>query len=125
MIGDTGNIVVTTSKYFIQNRHTSIAFDDVEIEPSTIKISLSQNFIKMCIRDRYHRVYDYANPVVNTDGTITYPMIEDKRLPTSESVPLPPGVTMWDGLDAYTRRFYYEFSVAYNRSFNDHNVRCV
>ncbi len=28
---------------------------------------------------RYHRVYDYANPVVNTDGTITYPMIEDKK----------------------------------------------
>ena len=70
---------------------------------------------------RYHRVYDYANPVVNTDGTITYPMIEDKRLPTSESVPLPPGVTMWDGLDAYTRRFYY----AYNRSFNDHNVSAL
>lgn len=74
---------------------------------------------------RYHRVYDYANPVVNTDGTITYPMIEDKRLPISESVPLPPGVTMWDGLDAYTRRFYYEFSVAYNRSFNDHNVSAL
>lgn len=74
---------------------------------------------------RYHRVYDYANPVVNTDGTITYPMIEDKRLPTSESVSLPPGVTMWDGLDAYTRRFYYEFSVAYNRSFNDHNVSAL
>ena len=74
---------------------------------------------------RYHRVYDYANPVVNADGTITYPMIEDKRLPTSESVPLPPGVTMWDGLDAYTRRFYYEFSVAYNRSFNDHNVSAL
>lgn len=74
---------------------------------------------------RYHRVYDYVNPVVNTDGTITYPMIEDKRLPTSESVPLPPGVTMWDGLDAYTRRFYYEFSVAYNRSFNDHNVSAL
>ena len=74
---------------------------------------------------RYHRVYDYANPVVNTDGTITYPMIEDKRLPTSESVPLPPGVTMWDGLDAYTRRFYYEFYVAYNRSFNDHNVSAL
>lgn len=74
---------------------------------------------------RYHRVYDYANPVVNADGTITYPMIEDKRLPTSESVPLSPGVTMWDGLDAYTRRFYYEFSVAYNRSFNDHNVSAL
>lgn len=74
---------------------------------------------------RYHRVYDYVNPVVNADGTITYPMIEDKRLPTSESVPLPPGVTMWDGLDAYTRRFYYEFSVAYNRSFNDHNVSAL
>lgn len=74
---------------------------------------------------RYHRVYDYANPVVNTDGTITYPMIEDKRLPASTSEPLPPGVTMWDGLDAYTRRFYYEFSVAYNRSFNDHNVSAL
>lgn len=74
---------------------------------------------------RYHRVYDYANPVINSDGSITYPMIEDKRLPTSETVPLPPAVTMWDGLDAYTRRFYYEFSVSYNRSFNDHNVSAL
>ena len=74
---------------------------------------------------RYHRVYDYANPVINADGSITYPMIEDKRLPTSETVPLPPAVTMWDGLDAYTRRFYYEFSVSYNRSFNDHNVSAL
>ena len=53
MIGDTGNIVVTTGKYFIQNRHTSIAFDDVEIEPSTIKISLSQNFITLLSRQWY------------------------------------------------------------------------
>lgn len=71
---------------------------------------------------RYHRVYDYANPVMGPDGSVSYPMIENKRLPNDESVPLPPGAEFYDRLDGYTRRFYYELSVAYNRSFNDHNV---
>lgn len=74
---------------------------------------------------RYHRKYDYANPVINPDGTISYPMIENKRLPTDESVPLPPGAEFYDRLDAYTRRFYYEFSISYNRSFNEHNVSAL
>lgn len=71
---------------------------------------------------RYHRVYDYANPVMGPDGSVSYPMIENKRLPNDESVPLPPGAEFYDRLDGYTRRFYYELSIAYNRSFNDHNV---
>ena len=49
-------------------------------------------------------------------------MIRNDRLPNSESVPLPPGAEFYDRLDGYTRRFYYEFSISYNRSFNDHNV---
>lgn len=71
---------------------------------------------------RYHRVYDYANPIMGPDGSVSYPMIENKRLPNDESVPLPPGAEFYDRLDGYTRRFYYELSIAYNRSFNDHNV---
>lgn len=74
---------------------------------------------------RYHRVYDYANPEINPDGSITYPMIENKRLPNDEAVPLPPGANYYDLLDAYTRRFYYELSVSYSRSFNDHNVSAL
>ena len=71
---------------------------------------------------RYHREYDYANPILNSDGSVSYPMIRNDRLPNSESVPLPPGAEFYDRLDGYTRRFYYEFSISYNRSFNDHNV---
>ncbi len=71
---------------------------------------------------RYHRVYDYANPIINQDGSVSYPMIENTRLPDAESVPLSPTVEYYDRLDGYTRRFYYEFSVAYNRTFNGHNV---
>lgn len=74
---------------------------------------------------RYHRVYDYANPTLNPDGSVSYPMIENKRLPTDESVPLPPGAEFYDQLNGYSRRFYYEFSLSYNRTFNDHKVSAL
>lgn len=71
---------------------------------------------------RYHRVYDYANPVYGEDGSVSYPMIENTRLPNQESIPLPPGANYYDQLDGYTRRLYYEFSISWARSFHDHNV---
>ena len=52
-------------------------------------------------------------------------MLESKRLPYETSVSNPPFVKYYDQLDAYSRRFYYEFSIAYNRSFGDHNVSAL
>ena len=74
---------------------------------------------------RYSRTYDYANPIIGEDGQLTYPMLESKRLPYETSVSNPPFVKYYDQLDAYSRRFYYEFSIAYNRSFGDHNVSAL
>lgn len=71
---------------------------------------------------RYLRTYDYANPVVNPDGSVSYPLLENKRLPYETSVPNPAFVKFYDQLDAYSRRFYYELALSYNRSFNGHNV---
>ena len=74
---------------------------------------------------RYSRTYDYANPIIGEDGQLTYPMLESKRLPYETSVSNPAFVKYYDQLDAYSRRFYYEFSIAYNRSFGDHNVSAL
>ena len=52
-------------------------------------------------------------------------MLESKRLPYETSVSNPAFVKYYDQLDAYSRRFYYEFSIAYNRSFGDHNVSAL
>jgi len=48
---------------------TSIAFDDVEIEPSTIKISLSQNFITLLSRQWYF-INISNDPIHYAYGTI-------------------------------------------------------
>lgn len=70
---------------------------------------------------KYYRQYDYSNPILNADGSLTYPMIYEKRWPNDEQIDLPPNVS-YDNLDGYSRKLYYEFSLEYNRSFKDHNV---
>lgn len=73
---------------------------------------------------KYHREYDYSNPIVNPDGSLTYPMILEKRWPNDEDIELPPNVS-YDNLDGYNRKLYYEFSLEYNRSFGSHNVTAL
>ena len=73
---------------------------------------------------KYHREYDYSNPIVNADGSLTYPMILEKRWPNDEDIELPPNVS-YDNLDGYNRKLYYEFSVEYNRSFGSHNITAL
>lgn len=74
---------------------------------------------------RYYRVYDYANPIYNEDGTVSYPMIEEYRLPnenTEEDLPL--GVSH-DNYAGYGRRLYYEFALNYARKFGDHDITAL
>ena len=67
-----------------------------------------------------HNDTEYYELAVKKAGAVIpkFPMLENY----AESVPLSPSVEYYDRLDGYTRRFYYEFSVAYNRSFSGHNV---
>lgn len=74
---------------------------------------------------RYNRTYDYANPLQNPDGSVTYPLLTENRLPYDTSVPEPPFVHSYDGLDAYDRRFYYELAIPYDRKFGDHDVSAI
>lgn len=74
---------------------------------------------------RYHRVYDYSSPIYNDDGTVDYPMIENKRLPADETVNLPVSNVSRDALDAFSRTLYYEFSLSYNKNFKGHEVSAL
>ena len=71
-----------------------------------------------------NRVYDYANPIYNADGTITYNYTE-KRYP-DENAPgdLPVG-GVYDGFKAYGRKLYYELALNYSRQFGDHDVSAL
>ena len=73
---------------------------------------------------RINRVYDYANPIYNADGTITYNYTE-KRYP-DENAPgdLPVG-GVYDGFKAYGRKLYYELALNYSRQFGDHDVSAL
>ncbi len=69
---------------------------------------------------REWRIYDYDNPIYESDGTITYEVVrsgmhgqEDYQLPVA---------TSYDVNESYTRRLYYDAGLEYDRSFGDHNV---
>lgn len=74
---------------------------------------------------RYYRVYDYANPIVNADGTIDYPLIREDRFPTSQMEEDRPVGASHDNFKDYGRKLYYEVALNYQRSFNDHNVTAL
>lgn len=74
---------------------------------------------------RYYRVYDYSQPIVNADGTISYPLYREERFPnyeTEESLPV--GVTH-DSFSGYNRKLYYEFALNYARKFGNHDVTAL
>lgn len=74
---------------------------------------------------RYFRQYDYANPVTNADGTITYPLIQEIRHPNDQASEGLPVQVNYDNLTAAGRRLYYEFALNYNRLFGDHKVTAL
>lgn len=73
----------------------------------------------------YYREYDYSSPVINADGSISYPMIYEERFPSWQaSDDLPNGVSH-DSFASYSRRLYYDVSLFYDRSFHDHNITAL
>lgn len=74
---------------------------------------------------RYYRVYDYANPIVNADGSIDYPLLREDRFPTSQMEDDRPVGASHDNFDDYGRKLYYEVALNYQRSFNDHNITAL
>jgi TonB-linked SusC/RagA family outer membrane protein len=67
---------------------------------------------------RYNRVYDYANPIKNADGTITYPLLTNSRKQTETAIDDYPIGGNYDGFKNYSRKFYYELALNYKATFN-------
>lgn len=74
---------------------------------------------------RYYRVYDYANPITNPDGSVTYPMTYEKRFPDDTATEDLPSTATYDNFDNYSRKLYYEFALNYSRSFAGHNITAM
>lgn len=74
---------------------------------------------------RFYRKYDYANPITNPDGSVTYPMIQEIRHPNNQASENLPVQASYDNLSGAGRRLYYEFAVEYNRRFGDHQVSAL
>ncbi|MCD7970595.1 MAG: TonB-dependent receptor [Alistipes sp.] len=81
------------------------------------------NNVRDLIQVRYYREYDFANPIVDEDGNITYPLLKNvKRFDeNSQEGPWPVNGN-YDVMTAYSRKLYYEFAVNYSRKFGDHAV---
>ncbi|MGV3639416.1 MAG: SusC/RagA family TonB-linked outer membrane protein [Adhaeribacter sp.] len=71
---------------------------------------------------RYNRAWDYANPITNADGSISYPMLSEKRWPSIDYVGGRPPSTIYDSFQGYGRNLFYQGSFNYNRKFNKHAV---
>lgn len=84
------------------------------------------NMVQKYSSVRYYRVYDYANPTYNDDGTITYPILTNQRIPEPYIVDenYPVGTT-YDSLTDVGRRLYYEISLEYDRQFGAHKVTAL
>ncbi len=70
---------------------------------------------------RYYRTYDYSNPIVADDGTVTYPLSSEIRYPDATSQGQPVSSSN-PSLYAYGRKLNYKFQLNYKRLFGDHKV---
>ena len=75
---------------------------------------------------RYYRKYDYSQPQVADDGTVTYPVEKELRLPSENSMDdMPIGVS-YDNLSGAGSTQVYEFDINYARTFAEkHNVTAL
>lgn len=75
---------------------------------------------------RYYREYDYANPIYNEDGSISYPLKQNKRFPSEyQDDERYPVNSNYDALNDVGRRLYYEFALEYNRQFGAHKISAL
>ncbi|MGM9740705.1 MAG: SusC/RagA family TonB-linked outer membrane protein [Candidatus Cryptobacteroides sp.] len=75
---------------------------------------------------RYFRQYDYSNPQIGEDGSLTYPVLRELRLPSENAMDdMPLGVT-YDNLSATGSQEVYQFDINYARTFAEkHNVSAL
>lgn len=71
---------------------------------------------------RYHRRYDYSNPIMNEDGTVDYPLLSEVRFPSEDFQAGRPVQGTFDNFSGYGTRLFYQFSANYNRRFGKHKV---
>lgn len=74
---------------------------------------------------RYAREYDYANPTIDQNGNITYPLKTNQRLPNSNAMEDMPVNASYDAYEHSGDRQFYEFNVNYGRKFGDHDVTAL
>ncbi len=69
---------------------------------------------------RYYRTYDYSSPIYAEDGSVSYPILNEQRLPTDYSLyGDTPGGVSYNSYESATRQLYYEFQINYVRTFAD------
>ncbi len=75
---------------------------------------------------RWYRQYDYSQPQVAEDGTVTYPISKEMRLPSENTMDdMPLGVS-YDNLSGVGSTQVYEFDINYARTFAEkHNVTAL
>lgn len=103
--------------------YTSTQMSNSKIFNNGIYGSNSTNGPKKEIR--YYRVFDYANPIQNPDGSVGYPMTFETRFPDATATGDLPVAATHNNFDHYSRKLYYEFALNYARSFGDHNVSAL
>ena len=74
---------------------------------------------------RYYRTFDYANPIIGEDGSVTYPMITEIRFPDIQFEEDRPTGSSYDNFAGHSRELYYELSLNYARNFNGHDVTAL
>lgn len=70
---------------------------------------------------RYYRDYDYSNPLVAEDGTVTYPVNSEIRYPNDQSQGTTVAATS-PRLISYFRKYNYKAQLDYKRVFGDHTI---
>jgi TonB-linked SusC/RagA family outer membrane protein len=96
---------------------------ETSIIPGNI-MGLGDIFTRDRMAVRYLRTYDYANPIVDANGNVSYNYTSQRFFDSEAPEVYPVGVN-YDGLIGYERRVYYEFALNYARKFGKHNVTAL
>ena len=76
--------------------------------------------INSIIRD--YRDYDYSNPIIKPDGTVSYNTTVNQRFQNETAVGDYPVGGSYDAFSGYSRKLYYELALNYARTFGNHKV---
>ncbi len=74
---------------------------------------------------REYRDYDYANPIIAEDGSVSYNMITKIVNPDEYTEEKLPVGTTYDTYQNYNHKLYYEVSLNYANTFGDNEVSAL